>query len=99
MSRKINELIDLLVREIYPVASRPRDEGRIQFEPSLSADWLQLRKGLFDARQNQLASPAAFTGRRFVQTAVKIARQIDRGPNGFCGHGFILHSCYAAPLR
>ena len=75
MSGKLNEFINLVVREGY-MASRRRNQWRIKAQASPGSRWRDFFNGLFYAFKNQLARGAAFAGSRFVNPAMEIASNV-----------------------
>src|ERR1700757_3666953 len=89
MSGKLNEFINLVVREGY-MASRRRNQWRIKAQASPGSRWRDFFNGLFYAFKNQLARGAAFAGSRFVNPAMEIARQINRSTHSIPFHAYRL---------
>ena len=79
-SGKINELINLLAREVEAPA-RWWDEGRIEAEPSVGTRWLRLGHEMLDGVQDELTCGAASANRRLMEPAVGVPRDVDRGSN------------------
>src|SRR6266545_774329 len=77
-SGKLNEAMDLFVREIDAPAGR-RNQGRIQTEPPRRASWFGLLNGPRNTGQDQLARGTAPASRRFTQPPVEVPWQIDAG--------------------
>jgi hypothetical protein len=76
----LNEVIDPLVIEI-DAPSGGTDQGRVQGQPATGADWFHSLGGTLDARQDQLARRTTLARGHFVETAVKIPREIDGRAN------------------
>ena len=80
ISGKLNEFISLFVRD-PDTPSRRTDQWRIETEPPAGPSRFGLFHGALDARKNELSCGAAFSGCGLMDPAVKVARQVDRGPD------------------
>jgi len=78
-SGKLNEVVDLFIRQIERFPPSGRHNRRIETQPSFGARWLRFFHSTFDAREDQLAGGTSFARGCLAQTEVQIGRKIDAG--------------------